>query len=356
MAAPRPPLLARLSQSLQAIWSAPRPGLAARALQPLSWLYMLLAALPRAAFDLGLRQRGRAPVPLVVVGNLVAGGAGKTPAVIAIVEQLRQRGWTPGVVARGYGRTGQGVRAVTRDSLAAAVGDEPLLIHLRTGAPVVVGADRLAAARALCATHADVDVLVADDGLQHHRLARDVEVLVFDDRGVGNGLRLPAGPLRQALPATLSPRQLVLYSAGRPSTPLPGFVGQRRLASLQPLADWWQGAAAAPGIAQTLAGRPLLAVAGLARPQPFFAMLGQLGLTIVGLPLPDHHSLHPLPWPAHTPDVVMTEKDAVKLRAAPLGATRVWVARLDFEPETDFASALQSRLTRPGTPTSRPSP
>ncbi len=378
-----------ISRWLITQWAGPPPGLGARLLQPLSWGYAALAGLHRALFRLGLRPVQRAPVPLLVVGNLVAGGAGKTPAVLALVGLLRQQGWTPGVISRGHGRRGRAVQAVSRHSPAADVGDEPLLIHLRTGAPVVVGADRAAAARALCAAHPAVDILLADDGLQHHALHHDMAVLVFDERGAGNGLRLPAGPLRQALPLRVPPHTLVLYSAGRPSTPLPGLTGARRLGGVLPLAVWWAGqatgatgaaastgeagaagageAAGAAGAASSagkcgvsgaadaaqttaapntgwpaLQGRRLLAAAGLARPEPFFAMLQAQGLLIDRLPLADHHTFNPLPWPAGTAEVIVTEKDAVKLPPTAVGTTRVWVATLDFQPEPAFAEALRT--------------
>lgn len=328
-------------------WAGPRASAGARLLQPLSWLYRALAWAHAAPYRRGWRTVQRAPVPLLVVGNLVAGGAGKTPAVMAVVELLRAQGWTPGVISRGHGRQGRGVLAVTRQTPAALAGDEPLLIHLRCGAPVVVGADRAAAAAALCAAHPAVDILVADDGLQHHRLRRDAALLVFDERGAGNGLCLPAGPLREPLPGCVPPHTLVLYNAPRPSTPLPGLCGHRRLAGVQPLADWWAGAPlAADGgwqaLQRSLAGAPALAAAGLARPEPFFAQLRAQGLAITPLPLADHHPFTPLPWPGGTPDVVLTEKDAVKLRPDAVGATRVWVARLDFRPEPAFAEALRT--------------
>jgi tetraacyldisaccharide 4'-kinase len=158
------------------------------------------------------------------------------------------------------------VVAVTPDRSASDTGDEPLLICLRTGAPVVVGADRAAAARALCAGHPDVDIIVADDGLQHHRLHHDMAVLVFDERGAGNGLCLPAGPLRQRLPAQVPAHSLVLYNALAASTRLPGFTGQRRLVGVLPLEAWWAGQdVPVDGGWTALQGRPLLAAAGLAR-------------------------------------------------------------------------------------------
>jgi tetraacyldisaccharide 4'-kinase len=357
-AAPRP--APRLATWLTAQWARPTPSLAARLLQPLAWVYGALEAGHRGIYRLGWRQAQRAPVPLLVVGNLVAGGAGKTPAVMAVVALLRQQGWTPGVISRGHGRHGTGVLDVTRQHSAADVGDEPLLIHLRTQAPVVVGADRAAAARALCAAHPAVDILVADDGLQHHRLHHDMALIVFDARGAGNGLLLPAGPLRTPMPSGLRPHQRVLYNTASPSTALPGCTGTRRLAGVQPLADWWAGkplpADGGWPALRALAGNgtpllggaatPLLAAAGLAQPEPFFAMLEAQGLAIGRLPLADHHPLQPLPWPASTPCVVLTEKDAVKLPPHQAGTTAVWVARLDFQPEPAFAGALR-RLCAP---------
>ncbi len=326
-------------------WTGPGIRWGARLLQPLSWLYAVLAGMHRALYTSGLRAGGHAPVPVLVVGNLVAGGAGKTPTVMVLVDLLRRQGWTPGVISRGHGRQGQAVTAVTRLSVAAAVGDEPLLIHLRTGAPVVVGADRLAAATALCRAHPTVDILVADDGLQHHRLHHQAAIWVFDERGAGNGLRLPAGPLREALPNALPPHTLVLNNAARPSTPLPGLLGRRQLSGVLPLAAWWRGEPApVDGGWPALQGRALLAAAGLARPEAFFAMLEAHGLQIRRLPLPDHarFDADALPWPAGTPDVVVTEKDAVKLSPDQVGGSRVWVATLDFLPEPAFADALRA--------------
>lgn len=334
----------RWQAALVAQWQRPPPTSGARLLQPLAWLYGALAKVHRALYRYGLLRVHHAPRPLIVVGNLVAGGAGKTPAVIALLRLLREQGYRPGVIARGYASRGRGVREVDRQIGAGEVGDEPLLIHLRTAAPVTVAADRAAAARALCDTHPEVDIIVADDGLQHHALARDVDVLVFDERGAGNGLLLPAGPLRQRLPSRVPARSIVLYSAARASTHLPGFIGRRRLGGVVPLAEWWQGAVPRAGSLGALAGRTMLAVAGLARPENFFAMLEAQGLRIHRLPLPDHHAYDTLPWPDGTTEVIVTEKDAVKLRPGRVGSTRVWVATLDFEPDAEFAAALRSLL------------
>jgi len=224
-----------------------------------------------------------------------------------------------------------------------------LLLHLRTGAPVVVGRDRVAAARHLMRRHPTVDAIVSDDVLQHLRLARDVQVLVFDERGVGNGWLLPAGPLREPLPHAVPPRSLVVYFAAAPSTPLRGTLAQRALVGAVGLADWWQGRPASRDALDALRSRPVLAAAGVARPERFFAMLRERGLTITPLPLPDHHNYATLPWPAGSPDVLVTEKDAIKLDVARMGMTRVWVAPLDFSLDAAFDAALFDLLPPPGT-------
>jgi tetraacyldisaccharide 4'-kinase len=336
--------------TLVAHWQRPTPSLLSRALLPLAWLYGAAAAADRALYQSGLRRTERAACPVVVVGNLVAGGAGKTPTVIALVALLRGLGWRPGVISRGHGRATRDARRVTADSPAEQVGDEPLLIHLRTRAPVAVARQRIDAARLLCGGPDPVDLLVADDGLQHHALARDVQVLVFDERGGGNGLLLPAGPLRERVPDALPARSIVVYNAPRPSTALPGFLATRRLTGAVSLEDWWQGHAADPARLQALRGRPLIACAGMAQPQRFFAMLEQAGLAIERLALPDHEPYRQLPWPGHAGDVVVTEKDAVKLRPGRGAGTRVWVAPLDFRLDAEFGPALARLLPTPPTP------
>ena len=323
------------SSRLQREWLA--PGLMSALLLPLSWLYGAVVQWRTRHVQAELL-----PVPVIVVGNWIAGGAGKTPTTLALLHMLS--GLKVGVVSRGYGRSNDNVHLLTRNSSAVEAGDEPLLIHLRSGVPVAVGRDRVAAARALLAAHPDLQLLISDDGLQHLRLPRALSVLVFDERGVGNGRLLPAGPLREPARDTTRPDEIVLYNAAQPSTPLPGFHARRQLGGAVALDAWWRGEAASLDTLYALRNRSLVATAGMAQPQRFFDMLTELGLAFTPLPLADHHDFSTLPWPADTTDVLLTEKDAVKLRPEALGATLAWVVTLDFLPEPDFEALLCERV------------
>lgn len=326
-----------LARFVHRLWWRPQLPIWGGLLWPLESLYAALSGWQRS------RQRRRQPTnradlgldcPIIVVGNLIAGGAGKTPTTIELVRLLRAQGWRPGIVSRGYGRQARSLCDVTTDTPASQCGDEPLLIHLRTAAPVCVLADRLAAARHLRAAHPEVNLILADDGLQHLRLPRDFEVIVFDGRGTGNGRLLPAGPLRQPMPPAPPAQALVIYNCDQPSTAWPGHLARRGLNGICDWPAWRSGAPASPQALQALRERsqqrPVLAAAGLAEPERFFRMLEALGLRITRLPLPDHANLHPPPWPSDTPEVIVTEKDAVKLSPAAAGGVRIWVAPLDF--------------------------
>jgi len=333
-----------LADRLQREWIAGGP--LSQLLRPLSALYGGLLALRALFYRWGWLKTEHLPVPVIVVGNWIVGGAGKTPTTLALLALLKARGIRAGVISRGYGREGDEVRLVSRASTAGEAGDEPLLIHLRSGVPVAVGRDRVGAARALLAANPDTQVLVSDDGLQHWRLPRSLAVLVFDERGIGNGRLLPAGPLRQPPRVELFTDEIVLYNAARPSTALPGALARRRLGGAVRLDDWWAGRPASLDALHALRGRPLLAVAGMALPQRFFDMLREQDLAIDTRALPDHHDFAALPWPADTPDVVLTEKDAVKINPARCAATRVWVVTLDFQPEHAFEQQLVEHLAR----------
>jgi tetraacyldisaccharide 4'-kinase len=333
--------------ALQQAWLARGP--LAIVLLPLMWCYRVGWTLRRALYRLGVLHAHQIGAPVVVVGNLVAGGAGKTPTVLALIPLLQRQGWHPGIVSRGYGRRNDVLLDVQPDTPARDCGDEPLLLRLRTEVPVLVGRDRVAAAMELRVRHPDVDLVVCDDGLQHWRLARTAQVIVFDERGAGNGWLLPAGPLREPLPEALPPRSVVLYNASGPTTPLPGHLGQRRLTGAVSIADWWRGMPARIEILHALRGRRMLAAAGIARPHRFFEMLRAHGLTIDEYPLPDHHDFARLDWPAGTHEVIVTEKDAVKLDPSRVRSMTVWVAALDFGVDADFESALLALLPRRST-------
>jgi tetraacyldisaccharide 4'-kinase len=228
------------------------------------------------------------------------------------------------------------------------------LIRRRTGVPVWVGRDRARAARELCAQHHEVNVLVSDDGLQHHALSRQAELVVFDERGAGNGLLLPAGPLRQPLPKRLPAHTRVLYTGAVISTALPGALALRSLALAWPLQAWLDQRAADAIPLTQLQGRPLLAVAGLAMPEKFFGMLEAQGLQIQRLPLPDHFSYQTLPWPSGAPDIITTEKDAIKIAPERLQQTRLWVVPLDLQLPAGLMDELSGLLQLP-TPSRLPS-
>ncbi|MEP1596005.1 MAG: tetraacyldisaccharide 4'-kinase, partial [Halieaceae bacterium] len=290
-------------------------------LRPIEFLFRLLSATRRAAYKHGLLKAWRAPVPVVVVGNITVGGTGKTPVVIALVEHLQQAGLRPGVVSRGYGASStQFPHTVNSASTAADCGDEPLLIHLRTGCPCVVSPDRPAAVRQLLAEF-PVDVVLSDDGLQHYRLYRDVEIAVLDaSRGIGNGFCLPAGPLREPV-ARLAQVHHVLK---RGSDDLSDGVRYRAQALVNVVSNEQKALDASEGPAV------VSAVAGIGQPAQFFGTLLAAGYVVQENVFADHH--------AYTADdfsdlqdafVIMTEKDAVKCRR--LVGDNTWYLKIEAE-------------------------
>ncbi|MFT3779723.1 MAG: tetraacyldisaccharide 4'-kinase [Ottowia sp.] len=334
-----------LEHRLRAAWQ--RRGPLACGLWPLSLLYGALAALRRAAYRRGWARAERLPVPVIVVGNVVAGGAGKTPATLAIAEHLKARGWRPGIVSRGHGRTDGGCREVTPDADPRAVGDEPLLLARRAGVPVFVARCRAEAGRALLAAHPGTDVLLCDDGLQHLALARDVEVCVFGGDGIGNGWLLPAGPLREPWPRAAD---AVLYGGARPpENGAPAFAQRRALAPEAMRADGTRVPLA------SLRGQPVHALAAIARPEDFFAMLRAAGLALARCEaLPDHYDFNSWQRPSDKrQELICTEKDAVKLWRLWPDALAVPLA-LELPPALFAAldAALAARGYHPSPPSS----
>jgi tetraacyldisaccharide 4'-kinase len=310
-----------MREALQRAWSGRGP--LACALWPVSLLFGAVSALRRLAYRAGLLRSERVAVPVIVVGNVVAGGSGKTPIVQALARHLQARGLRPGIISRGYGRSTSDCREVTAVGDAALVGDEPLLLARTSGVPVFVAARRIQAARTLLQAYPQTQAIVSDDGLQHYALARDIEICVFDERGTGNGWLLPAGPLREPWPRAVD----FVLGAG-------GFAVTRALAGHALRADGTRVAL------EELRGTPLVAVAGIAKPDAFFAMLRERGLELERtLALPDHFDFRE-PLDLHG-TIVCTEKDAVKLwRTHP----QAWAVPLEVRIDPAFWAALDGKL------------
>ncbi len=277
-------------------------------LQPLSRLFGCIALARARHLRIAARPLS---IPVVVVGNISVGGTGKTPFVIWLVDQLRRDGWRPGIVSRGYGgKPSRTPLQVTPETDAAQCGDEPLLMARRLGVPLMVDPDRRRAAQALVDAHA-VDLIVADDGLQHYRLARDYEICVVDGRrGLGNGWLLPAGPLREP-PSRLRTVDLVVINGEGWAPPASTPSLTMRLS----LDDAWPIAGGPPMPLFRWKGKTVHAVAGIGHPQRFFDALAGEGIEVRSHPFPDHHRFRAadLAFDDDLP-VLMTEKDAVKCR------------------------------------------
>jgi len=323
--------------------AGPSLNLAERHWYRLSWLSIALApvsaafgaavALRRLAYRSGWLRATRLPVPVVVVGNVVAGGTGKTPTVLWLVDALRARGFRPGIVSRGYRGENEAPREVLPGGDPSRFGDEPVLLAERSRAPTWIGRDRAGAGRALLAAHPACDLLICDDGLQHYALARSFEIAVEDERGHGNGLLLPAGPLRE--PPGRPVDALVLNGA----PPRAGaFAMHLEPAGFCRVAD--------PGrevSVESLRGKRLHAVAGIGNPRRFFATLESLGLRFTPHAFPDHHAFaeRDLEY-ADCDAVLMTEKDAVKCRR--FARDNLFALRVEARVDDRLADLIASRL------------
>jgi tetraacyldisaccharide 4'-kinase len=296
-------------------------------------IFFAIAALRRMAYRLGWLRSECLPVPVVVIGNIIAGGAGKTPLTLWLAQQLVAAGRKPGIVSRGYGRDRADIRKVGAGETARDVGDEPLLLARRSGCPVYVGTDRAAAARALLADHPECDLILCDDGLQHYRLRRDVEIAIIDRRGLMNGWPLPAGPLREPASRLASVDALVLNGIALAPTQeqeVPAFTMHLAGQRFQRLDD-----PQTTCTANDLSGLKLHAVAGIGEPRRFFDHLAKLGLHFESHDFPDHHCYRPDDLKFDGDAVLMTEKDALK--CAGLSALPIWVLPVDAVVEPDLA-------------------
>jgi tetraacyldisaccharide 4'-kinase len=301
------------------------------ALLPLTALFAVLSSLRRLAYATGMLRKVRVPVPVIVVGNLSVGGTGKTPVVIWLVNALRERGYTPGVISRGYRGT-ERLQAIGRQSSADVAGDEPVLIARRAQCPVWVGRDRAAAALSLVADNPQVDVVISDDGLQHYRLDRDCEVAVINaNRQFGNNLLLPAGPLREPVSRLRTVDAAIINGRARASDqlsrlPVPIFEMRLEGSEFCNLAD-----ASRRAVPADFEAKRVHAIAGIGDPDRFFTHLRALGLLFEPHAFPDHHVYRPQDLQFPDADaVLMTQKDAIKC--------------LGFARETWWALPVEARI------------
>ena len=310
-----------------------RRGAIAWLLWPLSLVFGIGVALRRSLYFVRILKSAHPGVPVVVVGNITVGGSGKTPLAIWVAEFLKSKGWSPAILSRGYGAKVEAPRAATVASDAAEVGDEPIVLARRSGCPVWVGADRIAVAAALRAAHPDVNVLVLDDGLQHYRIRRDVEIAVVDARGLGNGFLLPAGPLREPRLRLRTVDAVVARGSA-----VTGYAMKLEGEEMHRMTD-----ARERRPLKAFAGQKVHAAAGIGDPNRFFLHLGAAGLKVIPHPFPDHHpfSARDLEFGDGLP-VILTEKDAVKLRSA--ARPEWWVLPVSAKLDPGFGAWLLRKL------------
>ncbi len=304
-------------------------------LTPLSWLFGLVTAFRRWCYRINLLSSKALAVPVIIVGNINVGGSGKTPLVIWLVEQLKQSGYKPGVISRGYGTDNVGIAEVGADSIAAEVGDEPLLIARRTGCPVWVSAKRVEAGLALLKAHPDCDVIISDDGLQHYHLKRNVEIAVVDEQTTIHQHLLPAGPLREPFSRLQSVDAIVCH-------------GQKVMAhayEMQLVGEQFYNLASPTkkAVVADFENKNIKAIAGIGKPERFFAHLKSLGLNFTGLSYADHYTYTAQDLESIDSDVLlMTEKDAMKCVA--YAQPSHWVLPVAAKMDGAFLSLVLEKL------------
>ncbi|TAJ76629.1 MAG: tetraacyldisaccharide 4'-kinase [Gallionellaceae bacterium] len=310
-------------------------------LWPVSLLFGLLASLRRTLYRSGILRSFKLPVPVIIVGNISVGGTGKTPFTLWLAQRLLDEGWHPAIISRGYRKARQSSytpRAVTIADSPDAVGDEPLLMAQRGLCPVWTGRDRPATAQALLLAHPECDVILSDDGLQHYRLQRDIEIALVDGkRRFGNGLLLPAGPLRESV-ARLHTVDFVVINGGTPTGT--EYAMQLNGALFYNLLN---PSTTLPAAA--FADQRLHAIAGIGHPQRYFAHLAHLGLSVQKHAFPDHHRYSAADIAFGDADaVLMTEKDAVKCAA--FATEKCWVLRVDAQVNPALAQLIIEKIKR----------
>jgi tetraacyldisaccharide 4'-kinase len=305
---------------------------------PLSWLFAVITAFRRWAYQLGILKSYALPVPVIVVGNINLGGSGKTPVVIWLVEQLKKNGYKPAVISRGYGGSVSLPTSVDANSQASVVGDEPVLIASRAQCPVWVGANRVHVANELLKAYPECDVIISDDGLQHYRLKRDIEIVVVDaDSSKNNARLLPAGPLREPLDR-LNTVDAVICNGQKNSD----SAYQMQLVGEQfyNLADSNMTATA-----HDFKQKSVKALAGIGKPERFFEHLHKLGLTFASVSFDDHHAFTAQDLAKIDCDVlIMTEKDAVKCKA--FAKPHHWVLPVEAEIDAQLMPLVLNKLAK----------
>ena len=316
-------------------WDRKAPWLAL--LTPLEMLFKWAQQRRRQSYLKGAKPVYRAPVPVIIVGNISVGGVGKTPLTIYLAELLRAEGYYPGIVSRGYSAGSKHFPlSVTANTSPLEAGDEPVLLAKRSGCPVVIDPQRPRAVTHLLADHPQCNVIISDDGLQHYPLARDIEIAVVDgSRGVGNGRCLPVGPLREP-PERLASVDFVIVN-GENSQQIAGFNLQTKVVALVNLVTGEQACL------QDWQGKQVNAIAGVGNPQRFFDGLSAAGIQVQPKAFKDHHPFvaADLAFNNGLP-VIMTEKDAVKCQ--PFATADHWYVRIDAEPELAFTEQLLQRM------------
>ena len=336
-----------LHQIIEQHWQRPNPWLKL-VLWPLSRLFQTGFLLRRRLYRSGILRREKLPVPVVVVGNIHVGGVGKTPVTAALVNGLRQRGIEVGIISRGYGRESREIHVLNERSTAAEAGDEPLMLYRQTGAPMAVGSKRIEAGRALLAAYPGLQLIVADDGMQHYALQRDLEIVVFPAADIGRqdldlmpngGLREPWSRLGDAdavVVSGLPDTQAAVSEHDFPAS-VPLFVSRLQTGKIYRLNQPQQTLDN-----HRLVGKKITAVAAIAKPERFFNSLLSLGIPLAQtLALPDHAPLNPQDWPP-SDIVLITEKDAVKL--SDRHGENVWVLPVCAIIEPDLAEFVAQRL------------
>lgn len=314
-------------------------------LLPISWLFLILVFIRKFFYQIGLLRSQNLSVPVIVIGNINIGGTGKTPLVIWLSKQLQMAGYKPGIISRGYGGSTQQVQEVFANSNPKEVGDEPVLLAMRTACPVFVNANRIEAGKALRQAHPECDVIISDDGLQHYALQRDIEIVVLDGtKGVGNGALLPAGPLRERISKLAHVDAIVIN--GELLKALPNSAVATFEMELE--SSYFYNLLNPNKVSNSLAfaNQKVLAIAGIGNPERFFKQLQRMGLHFTSRAFLDHHAFRATDFASEAADIIlMTEKDAVKCKA--FAQTNFWVLPVNAVIKSDLMAIILNKLKKP---------